>query len=198
MKYDYVVVLKKRSDRQIDFISIFLCVLSIAAFIFNQVISARFNFFFTLVSIIITAGVLYNLFFLRDKSPRFKYLLFLAGISWIIMPYLQWVSVALFFLAFLEYQAKHPLEVGFSNDEILINTFIKRRFTWNDFHNIILKDGLLTLDFKNNMLFQKETMDDDEPDAEEDEFNSYCKIQLIKAKQQPTVSNTHEQMTENG
>jgi len=43
---------------------------------------------------------------------------------------------------------------------------------------VILKDGLLTLDFKNNKVYQKEALDDDEPDADEDEFNEYCKSRL--------------------
>jgi hypothetical protein len=179
MHYDYVVVLKKSSDRQIDFISIFLCILSIAGFVYEQTRSAHFSFPFTLISILIATGIVYNLFFVKkDISPRYKYLLFLSGITWIAMPYLQWISIAFFFLAFLEYQAKHPLEVGFTNDEILINTLIKRKFAWCDFNNIILKDGLLTLDFKSNTIFQKETLDDDEPDADEDEFNDYCKQRL--------------------
>ena len=31
---------------------------------------------------------------------------------------------------------------------------------------------------ENNTLFQKEAMEDDQPDAEEDEFNDYCQRQL--------------------
>jgi hypothetical protein len=182
MHYDYVVVLKKSSGRQIDFISIFLCILSIVGFVYNQISTTQFSFPFTLISVIIANGIGYNIFFVKKgKSPRYKYLLFLAGIAWIVMPHLQWISIAFFFLAFLEYQAKHPLEVGFTDDEILINTLIKRKFVWSDFNNIILKEGLLTLDFKNNTLFQKEALDDDEPDADEDEFNDYCNARLMKA-----------------
>ncbi len=184
MKYDYVVTLKKNSDRQVDIISILLCVLSVTAFVFEQISSRRINYLLTIVSIVIAAGIIYNNFIARkDKSPRYRYLLFLAGITWIGMPYLQWISIAFFALAFLEYQAKHPLEVGFTNDEIVINTLVRKRFHWNDLNNVILKDGLLTIDFKNNKLFQKETLDDDEPDADEDEFNDYSKAQLMKAKQ---------------
>jgi hypothetical protein len=188
MKYDYVVTLKKSSDKQIDMISILLCVLSIAGFLFEQIKTNHFNYLLSLVSIVIASGIIYNIFFTKkDKSPRYKYLLFLAGITWIGMPYLQWIAIAFFALAFLEYQAKHPLEVGFTNDEIVINTLVRKRFHWNDLNNVILKDGLLTLDFRNNKLFQKETLDDDEPDAEEDEFNDYCKQQMIVAVRRPMV-----------
>ena len=181
MKYDYVVTLRKNSDRQIDLISILLCVLSVAGFIYEQIVSRHFNSFFTIVCIVLAGGIIYNIYFIKkERSPRYKYLLFLAGITWIAMPFLQWVSITLFFLAFLEYQAKHPLEIGFTNNEIVINSLIKRKFDWIDMNNIILKDGLLTMDFKNNKIFQKETLDDDEQDADEDEFNDYCKNQLAK------------------
>jgi hypothetical protein len=184
MHYDYVVTLKKSSSRQIDLISIFLCTFSVLAFVFEQFRESRFNYANSLFAIIITSGVLYNLFFLKKGRPvRYKYLLFLCGIYWIVMPYLSWVSIVLFFLAFLEYQAKHPLEVGFAKDEVVINTLIKRKFTWSSFNNIILKEGLLTLDFKNNKIFQKETLDDDEPDADEQEFNEYCRKQLLKSNE---------------
>ena len=123
MRYDYVVTLKKSSERQIDFISIFLCIFSVAAFVFEQIRTAHFNYASGLISVIISAGIVYNIFFIRKAwRPRYKNFLFLAGICWLIMPYLQWVSIAFFFLAFLEYQAKHPLEVGFTNDEVVINT----------------------------------------------------------------------------
>jgi len=46
----------------------------------------------------------------------------------------------------------------------------------------VLKDGLLTLDFKNNRLMQKEIADDeDEDDADEEEFNTWCRDQLARA-----------------
>ena len=46
-------------------------------------------------------------------------------------------------------------------------------------NNVVLKSGMLTLDFKNNKLIQKE-VNDAVPDTVEKEFNAYCKIQLAK------------------
>jgi hypothetical protein len=64
----------------------------------------------------------------------------------------------------------------------VINTLFRRRYDWTDFNNVVLKDGLLTLDFKNNRLLQKEVLeDDDEDDADEDEFNDYCQTRLKEA-----------------
>jgi hypothetical protein len=45
----------------------------------------------------------------------------------------------------------------------------------------VLRDGLLTLDFTNNRILQREVEDDEDDDADEDEFNDYCRKQLAKA-----------------
>lgn len=82
-------------------------------------------------------------------------------------------------MGLFERQAKRPLEVGFTDTEIAINTLIRRRHKWADFNNVVLKDDLLTLDFTSNRLLQRETIDE-EGDAEEDEFNDYCREQLKK------------------
>jgi hypothetical protein len=183
MIYQYVVTLKRNNDKYIDTFSILLCTISILAFVFEQIETKKINFFSLIASITLAAGIARNIYLKKfeKKTVRYRYLLFIAGVFWIMMPYLQWFSIPFFLLSFLEYQAKYPLEVGFNNQEITINNLFKKKFKWSDFSNIILKDGILTLDFKNNTLFQKEAIDDDEAEADEDEFNEYCKEQLARA-----------------
>jgi hypothetical protein len=184
MRYQYVVILKRDSDRTIDLISVLLCCFSALSFLYSQSRSRNFNYFLFLASVIILAGVGVNIYRSRTNRwrVRYKYLLLSAGIGWLGMPWLQWLSVVFFLLTFLEYQTKYPLEIGFSPDHVVINTLIKRSFDWSAFSNIILKDGLLTLDFKNNRIIQKEVVDDEEDDADEDEFNDYCRDRLAKAR----------------
>jgi hypothetical protein len=97
------------------------------------------------------------------------------------MPGWKFLSVPFFLLGFLEAQAKHPLEIGFTSDHIVINSLFRRIYPWSAFNNVILKDGLLTLDFKDNRLIQKEAEEDDDPDAGEDEFNEFCRHRLAQA-----------------
>ncbi|HLY70862.1 MAG TPA: hypothetical protein VKR53_14115 [Puia sp.] len=181
MKYDYVVTLKRDKEKYIDVTSIFLCINSILAFILVQLQQQKFNMFYSFAATILIGGLFINIFILRNKGKilRYKNWLLIAGIFWIGMPYLQWLCVIFFLLAFLEYQAKYPLEIGFSNKIIVVNSLFRKKFEWSDFTNIVLKDGLLTMDFKNNRLVQKQTIDDDVDDgADEDEFNDYCRNQL--------------------
>ncbi len=182
MRYHYVVILKRDNEKAVDIISIALCFLSVLAFLFEQLNTAKFNFLFSFAAIVITVGLIFNIGAARKgRTVRYRNWLLISGVAWLGMPYLQWTAILLFILAFLEYQAKYPLEVGFSNESIVINTLFKKKFSWSDFNNVILKDGMLTLDFKNNKLFQKEGLDDDDTDADEDEFNEYCKAQLNNA-----------------
>ena len=96
------------------------------------------------------------------------------------MPLLPWIGIVFLLLAFLEHQTKRPLEIGFDRDRVVINTLIRQQHDWSVFNNVLLRDGLLTLDFKNNRLLQKEIADDDaeDDDVDEEEFNAYCRDRL--------------------
>ena len=52
--------------------------------------------------------------------------------------------------------------------------FASPAYQWNEFSNIILKDGLLTLDFKNNKLIQV-SIDENKTAVDENSFNDFCK-----------------------
>jgi hypothetical protein len=95
------------------------------------------------------------------------------------MPYLQWLIIPFFIMALMEAQAKYPLEIGFYSDGVVLNSLFNKKFPWSTLQSVILKDGILTLDFINNKLIQKEVLDDDDPDAREDEFNDYCRSKLL-------------------
>jgi hypothetical protein len=190
MRYPYVVILKKDTERTIDLISILLCLFSVLNFINQQVSIRHFQISFTLFASVVLAGTVINIVLARKgRQVRYRYWLLIAGLGWLVMPFLPWLGVLFFLQSFLEYQAKRPLEIGFSADKVVINTLFKRSYLWTAFNNVILKDGLLTLDFKSNRLLQKEVLDDeDEDDADEEEFNEYCRERLREAERaQPAL-----------
>jgi len=59
------------------------------------------------------------------------------------------------------------------------NTFPKKTYQWNEVTNVILKDGILTVDLRNNKIFQKEIETDVSPMVEH-EFNDFCKQFLYR------------------
>ena len=209
MRYQYVVILKKNSERVTDALSVLLLLFSAIGFSISGLHDLHTTHFTgasatgsaTLASgsttpapasawfalgaaIVLLAGLAVNLALRRKGGMRirYRYWLIMAAVGWIGLGSIPWIGAFFFLLAFLEYQTKRPLEIGFHHDRIIINSLIKRRFDWTAFNNIVLRDGLLTLDFKNNRLMQKEVADDeDEDDADEEEFNTFCRDQLAAA-----------------
>ena len=180
--YPYVVTLRNRNTRYIDFLGFFLLVISLVFFIREMLGSRNIAFAYLIGSVFIAGVLVWNLYFglFKKKKVYFKYGLLIAALVWMKMPFFQWVFFAFVLLALLEYHAKYSVEIGFSENEIIINTLFKKRINWSQLNNVILKDGLLTIDFNNNKIIQKEVEDDDEPDADEEEFNRYCREQLAK------------------
>jgi hypothetical protein len=201
MRYQYLVILKKESERATDLLSFLLCLFSAMCFLYFAVhfqhlsgpksvdpgfaygitLSSQ-TFFLFLVPVIIIGGLIFNLLRRRRQQVRYRSFLLLAAVGWIAVTPIPWMAAVFIILFFLEHQTKRPLEIGFDLDRIVINSLIRRRYTWTDLTNVVLKDGLLTLDFKNNKLLQKEVADDeDEDDADEEEFNMYCRQRLSAA-----------------
>jgi hypothetical protein len=182
MVYQYVVTLKNSSRKYIDNFSLLLLVISALLFAREQYFSPniKISYLFGGLAIVMIAGR--NLYLQRKNGHTVYYngAMFVAAIGWVTMPYLSWLFIPFALMGLFERQAKKPLEVGFTDAEIAINTLVRKRYKWSGFNNIVLKDNLLTLDFNNNRLLQRETIDE-EGDAEEDEFNAYCREQLGKA-----------------
>jgi hypothetical protein len=185
MRYQYVVILRKNSERTTDLLSILLCLVSALEFLYLSFHTGHLEYIPLIMAVVLLIGLAINLVMARRSGVRVRYRhwLLLAAVGWIGATPIPWVGALFFLLAFLEYQTKRPLEIGFHDDRVVINTLIKQRFDWSVFNNVILKDGLLTLDFKNNRLIQKEVADDDdEDDADEEEFNTFCRGRLADAK----------------
>jgi LPXTG-motif cell wall-anchored protein len=196
MRYQYVVILKKDGERATDVLSVLLCIFSVICFIYSAygALSREAKTGGASWLLFLTAGVLLAgliTFALRRRQQqqvRYRYLLLVAAIGWMAMTSVPWVAGFFFLLAFLEYQTKRPLEIGFDQDRVVINSLLRQRYDWTVFNNIVLKDGLLTLDFKNNRLMQKEVADDEEEDdADEEEFNAYCRERLAASAGSPEM-----------
>lgn len=179
MIYQYVVVLKNQHNRYIDILGILLSLFSVALFTRELIVTNHAAIAYLLGAVFVTLVVAYNIYQASKKRKvYYSRALLIAALVWMKMPYLQWLAFVFIIMALLEYQAKYPLEIGFSDNEIRINALFKRKYNWNQFNNIMLKDGLLTMDFANNKLLQQEIEDEEEAEADEDEFNEYCKKNL--------------------
>jgi hypothetical protein len=181
MVYQYVVTLKNQNNRYLDLLGLFLSIFSVICFAWELVRSTNVSVAYLIGSVAVLGFVVWNLMLAAKKQKvYYSRALLIAALVWMKMPYFQWLVFVFIMLALLEYQAKYAIEIGFADNEIVFNSLFKKRYDWKQFSNIVLKDGLLTLDFTNNRILQREVEDDEEDDASEDEFNEYCRYHLAK------------------
>ncbi|MFT3751071.1 MAG: hypothetical protein QM768_22355 [Agriterribacter sp.] len=178
--FQYVLIIKKEKPLNIDLISILLSAISFAFFIYHSFLLNNFISVIFLGSLLIPVTVARSLW-LKKKSGKssitFKHPLFITGIIWLFIPGLRWFFILFVLFVLFDHQARQPLEIGVSDEQIVINTFFRKKYGWNEFSNVILKDNLLTLDFKNNKVLQREI----EPyisNVNEKEFNAFCAEQI--------------------
>jgi hypothetical protein len=179
--FPYVIELKRPSYRLIDFISQLMLLLSITAFFYALFHRLVFNTTVLYVGILgIIAWWSYCIWLTKkNQIPYFRFGLFIATACWWYMPNGKWVCLIYLLAGLIEKQAKFPQEVAFDEEEMVINSFPKKHFYWSDLSNVVLKDGLLTIDFKSNKLIQKEIQSGSNArDAQE--FNEFCQNMLAK------------------
>ena len=119
-------------------------------------------------------GLILNRHSLREnKNPPlpFPLLFFVLGCLWMGMG-MNLFGSALFTLMTLEFIMREKLMVQISSECVIIPSFFKRIIQWNELNNVILKDGIITIDYKNDHLFQA-SIKEEEP-VDEMEFNSFC------------------------
>ena len=182
MIYKYVVTLENTSRRLVDRFSILLSSASVLLFLLQYISSDDKRMMQLIGATVIALLVGFNIFRLKKlgKSVTYSYALFVTALTWASMPYFPWLSALFLVMALVERQAKKNLEIGFNDDRIVFNSIPRKQYDWEDFTNIMLRDNLLTLDFKNNKLIQRETADEEEgeDDCSEEEFNNYCRDRL--------------------
>jgi hypothetical protein len=85
------------------------------------------------------------------------------------------VLLGIFFL----YATKEKI-VDFSASRIFYPSFPSKEISWADLNNCLLKDTLLTIDFKSNKVIQQ-LIDEKTGVVNEKEFNDFCREQLRRA-----------------
>lgn len=126
------------------------------------------------ISVLGTLAVI--LFFLDTILTRFRLQpVLVAGVAAILLfiaTHAIIFSVLIFVFAVAIKSVYVQPTAEFFDTEIKIKkTFVNKIYQWDNFNNVVLKDNLLTLDFKNNRVLQLEIQDGN-PD--EKEFNSFC------------------------
>ncbi len=175
--FQFVLILKKEHPAQIDWISFLLCFISWTFFLYFSTVLLSFPTTLFWVSWLVPIALIRNIRIKRRQNKTLTYAnpLLITGIVWLFVPGFRWTALLFSFFVFFDHQSRRPLEIGVSDERIVVNTIFRKYYNWNLLSNVILKDGLLTLDFKNNKIIQREIH---MQNVNEKEFNSFCKEQL--------------------
>lgn len=95
---------------------------------------------------------------------------------------IQWFYTAfLFAVGFLSTRFNRSPLIVLDTKGILVQRLIGRQtIQWNSLQWVVLKDGVLTLDFKNNRVLQLDILPGESPIQEAD-FNSWAQLQVTAA-----------------
>jgi hypothetical protein len=91
------------------------------------------------------------------------------------------LTVLLLIFIILDMLAHRKMVVELTENTITIPYVLQKKVSWDEIENVVFRDGLLTIDFKNNRLFQQPVLYSDE-DINEETFNNFCRQQLLNKK----------------
>lgn len=130
----------------------------------------------------VVAFVLYLLMrwylFKKGNATTFldEFVFFIPAAGWLGL-HIYVIAVGCLLMGILYKISLQKIKFVFSRGHIMKMNFPKKEFNWEVFNNVILKDNILTLDFRNNRLLQAEI---ENKEIKESDFNSFVRSQLHK------------------
>ena len=175
MVYDFLITLKKPDYGIVDQVSQLMYIFALLVFGFYYYHYPKSGAAYLYFGAVILLAWVFTIIKKRKSGQAFFRLGLLIGAAgWFLGPQRNiWMGILYALAGLLEKQVKFPQEIGFSEDNISFNTFPNKVLRWNEINNALIKDGLITIDQKNNKLFQKEIEGEITADIEK-EFNDFC------------------------
>jgi hypothetical protein len=127
---------------------------------------------------ILTGSFMYQQLKKREFLGSMKHLLSYCMIftAWVMLGY-WWVSLINLILFIFSLLAGKVPVIYVNNEGIFLPSFPKKKIQWNELTNLLLKDDMLTIDFKNNRIIQQ-LIDEKNNDIDENNFNEFCARQI--------------------
>ena len=190
----YKLIIKDKKYQDYKILASFLFLINAIIFIILAIRSTSISnklILFTASFMLIVYSV-YNWSYKKKKERSYIIVYLLIAAVWVSDTRFWYFSVFLLLLLVLQFRMESDFMISLSGQNIVVNGFIKKDYLWSDLNNIVLKDGLLTLDFKNNRVLQVEPdwnmsvamkgiesweAGEGYPETEK-EFNEFCKERL--------------------
>ncbi len=173
----YEIVLKNEKEKfykiinwlllSVNFISILLLSISIHFKKSGPII---------LVTLAVISIILIQYFKRKNKNLIYSIPFFLFSLAWGSDGF-WWVGILNILFMMLCIVSLRKLIVHITEENIIYPSLFNKKIKWNELSNTVLKDGLLTIDFKNNKLIQQ-LIDETSTKIDEKEFNDFCKVKL--------------------
>jgi hypothetical protein len=185
--HTFLLAVRNEKVRLYEHFAAFLLLLNgvaISLLLFTKEFQTTFRLSFCITVIVLIILSLYFLLSNRAHPSRviILALAFLsAAASWILFSY-WWAGVLLLLFFGLYRVSVRKFEILVQSSGIIYPSFPKQRIGWNEIDNIMLRDGLFTLDCSNNRIFQH-LVDETLTPVNEQEFNEFCNRQLAEARQ---------------
>jgi hypothetical protein len=182
MQFD--IILKNEKYRLYDRFAIFIFLLNSAAIIVTLFITGKSQLekgtgWISTLSLLTAITVYFNSSKKVKKEYYFLFATLFTSFYWILMGF-WWLGMLLVLLAALYHFSKQEPIVQVSAGKIKYPSFPARTIHWQQVNNVLLKEGLLTIDFKNNKFIQQ-ALEENKNAVNEQEFNDFCRQQLKKA-----------------
>lgn len=177
----FIITLPNEKEKLYTRLAGFIYILNVFLIAYSLVSSSLSNMQQSLaITSLLLAIITAVISLLKPVHGRREFFLLLSFFTFVIYwAYLGlwWIGLILIALVMLYYIAKRRLLVFISQEEIVYPSWPERKINWAELNNVILKDGLFTIDFKNNKLIQQ-MIDGSKTSINEKEFNEFCQGML--------------------
>ena len=114
----------------------------------------------------------------KDINIETSIIFLILMTAWLTTGY-WWAALINLVFEIFQIAALRTLILKLDHKVIIYPSLPKKKIDWKELSNLILKDGLLTIDFKNNRIIQQQIADTSST-IDEKEFNDFCEQQLNK------------------
>jgi hypothetical protein len=175
----FELILKNEKEVSYKRIGIFLLALNLVGILFITYLKyfeSWMPFIMAVIAVLAASSFLY----FKNKNEKAILIgaFLLLSVAWIITGYWVVSVLDILFLTLHIAALQKPI-VSISESQVIYPSFPKKKIDWQELSNLIIKDGLLTIDFKNNKIIQQHIADSSLT-IDEKEFNDFCRQQLNK------------------
>ncbi len=176
--YQFIIPNKKILTYQIFAYGIII--LNLLGLFLAQPVTGEKKFNIAPAGIAVVLIILWDLYRYKKKGTlqSIGIIILLCGIFWMSREYTYLLLLNIFLWA-LYMISKRKLVITADKSCVAYPSFPEKKILWRDISNVVLKDDILTLDLKNNKIYQHIIEYTDKEAVNEAEFNDFCRKQLM-------------------